>query len=153
VLATSCNGRVKSKAPLIPCTMHCRCAGASGSGKTHTVLGGKQSPGLVDRITDEVFGSRYDQRTCTVSMSVEELYCVSAQCCCYSSYPQRCSIDSNGPVVKSRSQQQQCEVALLCATLTPRSRSVAALQPSTQSASGADSCACFLLSMSAGAIH
>jgi hypothetical protein len=52
-------------------------AGASGSGKTHTVLGSKQSPGLVDRITDEVF-ARYDQRTCTVSVSVEELYCVSA---------------------------------------------------------------------------
>jgi len=52
-------------------------AGASGSGKTHTVLGCKDSPGLVDRITDEVF-ARYDQRSCTVSVSVEELYCVSA---------------------------------------------------------------------------
>lgn len=40
------------------------------------MLGSKQTPGLVDRITDEVF-ARYDQRTCTVSVSVEELYCVS----------------------------------------------------------------------------
>lgn len=40
------------------------------------MLGSKQTPGLVDCITDEVF-ARYDQRTCTVSVSVEELYCVS----------------------------------------------------------------------------
>jgi hypothetical protein len=59
--------------------------GASGSGKTHTVLGAKHRPGLIDRIIDDVF-ARYDQRTCTVSVSVEELYCVSvfsrAVLCC-----------------------------------------------------------------------
>lgn len=50
--------------------------GASGAGKTHTVLGGKHSPGLVDNIIEDVF-ARYNERTCTVQLSVEELYCVS----------------------------------------------------------------------------
>jgi hypothetical protein len=39
-----------------------------------------QNPGLIDRITDEVFGSRYNPQTCAVSVSVEELYCVSSSC-------------------------------------------------------------------------
>lgn len=42
------------------------------------MLGCPNSPGLIDRITDEVF-ARYDRRTCAVSVSVEELYCVSLE--------------------------------------------------------------------------
>lgn len=56
-----------------PCAGVCP-AGASGAGKTHTLIASNNN--LVDRIIDDVF-VRYDPRTCTVSVSVEELYRVS----------------------------------------------------------------------------
>ncbi|KAF8065656.1 KIN4A [Scenedesmus sp. PABB004] len=49
--------------------------GASGSGKTHTVLGGGGAPGLVHEAIDELFSpARYEPRRCGVTVSVEELY-------------------------------------------------------------------------------
>eukprot|EP00775_Hariotina_reticulata_P007254 gene7254-7467_t len=48
--------------------------GASGSGKTHTILGTKQQGGLVNRVIDGVF-ERFSPLNCTVSVSIEELYC------------------------------------------------------------------------------
>jgi len=51
-------------------------AGASGSGKTHTILGTKHQAGLVNRVIDGVF-ERFSPLNCTVSVSIEELYCVS----------------------------------------------------------------------------
>uniref|UniRef100_A0A383WJD2 Kinesin motor domain-containing protein n=1 Tax=Tetradesmus obliquus TaxID=3088 RepID=A0A383WJD2_TETOB len=47
--------------------------GASGSGKTYTMLGNRDSPGLANRIIDELFAF-YDPRTCTLAVSIQELY-------------------------------------------------------------------------------
>jgi hypothetical protein len=55
-------------------------AGASGSGKTYTMLGNKDNPGLANRIIDDVF-ALYDPRTCTVAVAIEELYNVSTMMC------------------------------------------------------------------------
>ncbi|KAF6261666.1 P-loop containing nucleoside triphosphate hydrolase protein [Scenedesmus sp. NREL 46B-D3] len=50
--------------------------GASGSGKTYTMLGNKDSPGLANLIIEDLF-ARYDPRTCTVAVAIQELYNVS----------------------------------------------------------------------------
>jgi hypothetical protein len=55
-------------------------AGASGSGKTYTMLGNKESPGLANRIIDELF-ALYNPRTCTVAVAIQELYNVSTCMC------------------------------------------------------------------------
>jgi hypothetical protein len=55
----------------------CASAGASGSGKTHTVCGGRGAGGLVDRAVDRLFDG-LDPETCSISVSAEELYMVRA---------------------------------------------------------------------------
>jgi hypothetical protein len=46
------------------------------------MLGNKESPGLANRIIDELF-ALYDPRTCTVAVAIQELYNVSACRCPY----------------------------------------------------------------------
>jgi hypothetical protein len=51
--------------------------GASGTGKSQVLLGGKGQPGgLLSCLLDDVF-ARFDEKTCALSISVEELHNVS----------------------------------------------------------------------------
>jgi hypothetical protein len=68
------------------------------------VLGGKHSPGLVDGIIDDVF-ARYDPRTCTVAVAMEELYLVSA------CWPRLAALVLKRALAGPGMAQQQCELA------------------------------------------
>jgi hypothetical protein len=55
--------------------------GASGTGKSHTLLGSKHQPGgLLSSLLQDVF-SRFDDKSCALTVSVEELHNVS-MCVC-----------------------------------------------------------------------